>query len=111
MQKEKLKKEKVALEKIQDSLESAIQMVSFFHKNPAHEIKSRIKTFKKFFLIFLSHELMDDVHEREKMLSFMLFLDELKSAAHKMTRDKVLDVNRLLLDQVEQTIFELEQYE
>lgn len=111
MSKEKLKKEKVALEKVQDNLESAIQMVSFFQNNPAHEIKSRIKSFKKLFLIFLTHEYMDDAKERENMLSFIAFLDELKNASHKITRDKVLAVNTMLLDQVECVIDEIEGYE
>ena len=111
MQKEKNNKEKVALEKVQDNLESAIQMVSFFHNNPAHEIKSRIKSFKKFFLIFLTHEVMDDANEREKMLSFMLFLDELKKSSHKITRDKVLAINTMLLDHVECVTADLEKYE
>ena len=111
MLKEKKNKEKVALEKVQDNLESAIQMVSFFHNNPSHEIKSRIKSFKKFFLIFLTHEYMDDAKERENMLSFMAFLDELKSSAHKITRDKVLEINTMLLGQVDCVTEEIETYE
>ena len=111
MTKEKKTKEKIALEKIQDNLESAIQLVTFFHNNPAHEIKSRIKSFKKFFLIFLTHEIMDDANEREKMLSFMLFLDELKKSSHKITRDKVLAINTMLLDHVECVTAEIETYE
>ena len=54
---------------------------------------------------------MDDADEREEMLGLMRFLDQIKSAAHKINRDKTLDVNRLLLDQVEQVTAEIETYE